>query len=385
MIGAATGGVVARTGRLVSPVWGSRTALERISTFDGAPDLSVNPPKRGGSPRQAGGNCAGLAPVLTGHVRARARPRLARSPPQERPPRVPRAGLTEARRRGRPFDWRGRPRLTSTADANWDGIMPPMRGLLESVPNFSTGRDPAAVAAIRAAVEAHARVLDVHSDPDHNRSVLTCVGEPDALVAGLAAGVAAAIERIDLTVHEGVHPRVGAADVVPLVRFRAGDARPELAARALGERIGRLGRAGDRLRRARRRPPPGVLPRGGARGSAGADRCGGRRAAVRAGDAARDRRRGAAGGAGAARGVQRRPAHGRRRRCTRRRRGGAGARRRPARRPGARPAAAAHRPRAGVDEPDRPRQAPRCTRWSPRSCGSRRHTASRWSGASWSA
>jgi glutamate formiminotransferase len=119
--------------------------------------------------------------------------------------------------------------------------MPPMRGLLESVPNFSTGRDPEAVAAIRAAVEVHAAVLDVHSDPDHNRSVLTCVGEPDALVAGLAAGVAAAIERIDLTAHEGVHPRVGAADVVPLVRFRAGDPEPELAARALGERIGRLG------------------------------------------------------------------------------------------------------------------------------------------------
>jgi glutamate formiminotransferase len=119
--------------------------------------------------------------------------------------------------------------------------MPPMRGLLESVPNFSTGRDPGAVAAIRAAVEAHASVLDVHSDADHNRSVLTCAGEPDALVAGLEAGVAAAIERIDLTAHEGVHPRVGAADVVPLVRFRAGDTRPELAARALGERIGRLG------------------------------------------------------------------------------------------------------------------------------------------------
>ena len=116
-----------------------------------------------------------------------------------------------------------------------------MRGLLESVPNFSTGRDRDAVAAIRSAVAAHAAVLDVHSDPDHNRSVLTCVGEPDALVAGLAAGIAAAIERIDLTGHEGVHPRVGAADVVPLVRFRPGDPRPEHAARALGERIGRLG------------------------------------------------------------------------------------------------------------------------------------------------
>jgi glutamate formiminotransferase len=116
-----------------------------------------------------------------------------------------------------------------------------MHGLLEAVPNFSTGRDPAAVAAIRAAVETHAAVLDVHSDPDHNRSVLTCVGEPVALVEGLAAGVAAAIERIDLREHEGVHPRVGAADVVPLVRFRPGDPEPERAAHALGERIGALG------------------------------------------------------------------------------------------------------------------------------------------------
>ena len=119
--------------------------------------------------------------------------------------------------------------------------MPPMPALLESVPNFSAGRDTAAVAAIRAAVEAHASVLDVHSDADHNRSVLTCVGTADGLVDGLAAAIAVAIERIDLTTHEGVHPRVGAADVVPLVRFRPGDPEPERVARALGERLGRLG------------------------------------------------------------------------------------------------------------------------------------------------
>jgi len=119
--------------------------------------------------------------------------------------------------------------------------MPPMPALLESVPNFSAGRDPATVAAIRAAVEAHAAVLDVHSDPDHNRCVLTCVGTAAGLVEGLAAAVSVAIERIDLTRHEGIHPRVGAADVVPLVRFRPGDPEPERVARALGERIGRLG------------------------------------------------------------------------------------------------------------------------------------------------
>jgi glutamate formiminotransferase len=116
-----------------------------------------------------------------------------------------------------------------------------MRGLLEAVPNFSVGHDLDVLAAIRAAIEAHACVLDVHADADHNRSVLTCVGDADGLVEGLGAGIAVAAERIDLGAHEGVHPRVGAADVVPIVRFRAGDPEPLRVARALGERIGRLG------------------------------------------------------------------------------------------------------------------------------------------------
>ena len=116
-----------------------------------------------------------------------------------------------------------------------------MRGLLEAVPNFSVGRDLDVLAAIRAAIERHARVLDVHADADHNRSVFTCVGDGAALVEGLEAGIAVAAERIDLGRHEGVHPRVGAADVVPVVRFREGDPEPARVARALGERIGRLG------------------------------------------------------------------------------------------------------------------------------------------------
>ena len=98
-----------------------------------------------------------------------------------------------------------------------------MRGLLESVPNFSEGRDAATLDAIRRALAAHARVLDVHADADHNRSVFTCIGTAVELVEGLAAAIAVAAERIDLGRHEGVHPRVGAADVVPIVRFRAGD------------------------------------------------------------------------------------------------------------------------------------------------------------------
>jgi glutamate formiminotransferase len=116
-----------------------------------------------------------------------------------------------------------------------------MRGLLESVPNFSEGRDAATLDAIRRALAAHARVLDVHADADHNRSVFTCVGVAADLVEGLASAIAVAAERIDLRTHDGVHPRVGAADVVPFVRFHAGDAEPEHAARVLGERIGALG------------------------------------------------------------------------------------------------------------------------------------------------
>jgi glutamate formiminotransferase / 5-formyltetrahydrofolate cyclo-ligase len=116
-----------------------------------------------------------------------------------------------------------------------------MRRLLEAVPNFSEGRDRKLLDEIRSAVEEHARVLDVHADGDHNRSVFTCVGELEPLVDGLAAAVEVAVRRIDLGRHQGVHPRVGAADVMPIVRFRPGDPAPRAAALALGERIGALG------------------------------------------------------------------------------------------------------------------------------------------------
>ena len=89
--------------------------------------------------------------------------------------------------------------------------------MLEAVPNVSEGRDTRAVRAIGDAFGSGARLLDVHSDPDHNRSVFTLVGEADALVTSLVSGVARAGELVDLRLHEGVHPRVGAADVVPVV------------------------------------------------------------------------------------------------------------------------------------------------------------------------
>ena len=110
---------------------------------------------------------------------------------------------------------------------------------LEAVPNFSEGRDRVTIDAIGDALAAHARLLDVHSDADHNRSVYTLVGAEDELVAALLAGIACARERIDLRGHEGAHPCIGAADVVPLVPIRETDAeRARVAALELARRVG---------------------------------------------------------------------------------------------------------------------------------------------------
>ena len=114
-----------------------------------------------------------------------------------------------------------------------------MRLPLESVPNFSEGRDRATLDALAGALSARARLLDVHADADHNRSVFTLVADEHALVEALVATIACARERIDLRRHEGAHPRVGAADVVPVVPLRPGDMeRAKRAALALAERVG---------------------------------------------------------------------------------------------------------------------------------------------------
>lgn len=90
--------------------------------------------------------------------------------------------------------------------------------MLEAVPNVSEGRSRATVERIGRAFAANgARLLDVHSDADHHRSVLTLAAEPGALEDALVAGTAAAVEAIDLERHDGVHPRIGAVDVVPVV------------------------------------------------------------------------------------------------------------------------------------------------------------------------
>jgi glutamate formiminotransferase len=110
---------------------------------------------------------------------------------------------------------------------------------LEAVPNFSEGRDRLTIDAIGEALAECARLLDVHSDADHNRSVYTLVGSEEELVAALLGGIEIARERIDLGRQEGAHPRIGAADVVPIVPIGEEDGeRAQAAALELGRRVG---------------------------------------------------------------------------------------------------------------------------------------------------
>lgn len=90
--------------------------------------------------------------------------------------------------------------------------------VVECVPNFSEGRDASRVEAIVAAMRMDGvRLLDWSMDADHNRSVVTIAGEPGAVVESAVRGVGKAVELIDLTTQQGVHPRIGAADVIPFV------------------------------------------------------------------------------------------------------------------------------------------------------------------------
>src|SRR5207249_7255957 len=94
-----------------------------------------------------------------------------------------------------------------------------MKRLIECVPNFSEGRDPAKVDAIVAVMSSvpGVYVLDREMDADHNRSVVTLAGEPDAVAEAAILGAGKAMELIDLTKHSGAHPRVGATDVLPCI------------------------------------------------------------------------------------------------------------------------------------------------------------------------
>ncbi len=94
-----------------------------------------------------------------------------------------------------------------------------MAKLVQCIPNFSEGRREEVVRAIVDAIDgaSAARVVDWSMDVDHNRAVVTFIGEPEDVHVSMLAGARVAVERIDLTKHKGGHPRVGAIDVIPLV------------------------------------------------------------------------------------------------------------------------------------------------------------------------
>ncbi|MGH2943728.1 MAG: glutamate formimidoyltransferase, partial [Solirubrobacteraceae bacterium] len=115
--------------------------------------------------------------------------------------------------------------------------------LLLTIPNVSEGRDAGLITAIGAAFGAPgARLLDVHSDPDHHRTVYTLAGTPGEIVAALVSGARACREHIDLRAERGSHPHVGALDVAPVVFLDAARRGPACAAALVaGEEFGRSG------------------------------------------------------------------------------------------------------------------------------------------------
>jgi len=94
--------------------------------------------------------------------------------------------------------------------------------LIECVPNFSEGRDPEKIDSIVQPFRGKegVKLLDYQRDKDHNRMVATVVGEPDSLRRAVIEAVAAAVDRIDMTGHQGQHPRMGAVDVIPFIPIR---------------------------------------------------------------------------------------------------------------------------------------------------------------------
>lgn len=115
--------------------------------------------------------------------------------------------------------------------------------LLLTIPNVSEGRDAAAIARIGDAFgSAGARLLDVHSDADHHRTVYTLAGATDEIVAALVAGARACVEHVDLRTERGSHPHVGALDVAPIVFLDAARRGAACAATLVaGEELGRAG------------------------------------------------------------------------------------------------------------------------------------------------
>ncbi len=119
--------------------------------------------------------------------------------------------------------------------------MAAMNRIMECVPNFSEGRDLNKVEKIADAFRGKegVRLLDYSSDKDHNRSVITVIGEPEALAGAVIEAIGIARDLIDMNFHEGQHPRMGAADVVPFIPIRNVTMEDAKAlARAVGREVG---------------------------------------------------------------------------------------------------------------------------------------------------
>jgi glutamate formiminotransferase len=112
--------------------------------------------------------------------------------------------------------------------------------LVECVPNFSEGRRSNVIAALVEAIQSvSVALLDVSSDADHNRTVITFAGEPDQVAEAMLRSARVAVEQIDLEQHRGVHPRIGAVDVIPFVPLRDISLHDCAAlARAFGQGVG---------------------------------------------------------------------------------------------------------------------------------------------------
>ncbi|MEG0091134.1 MAG: glutamate formimidoyltransferase, partial [Oscillospiraceae bacterium] len=97
-----------------------------------------------------------------------------------------------------------------------------MEKIIECVPNFSEGRDLEKVEKIVSPFRGkeNVKLLDYSTDKDHNRCVVTVVGEPQALADAMVEAIGIALQEIDMTKHEGQHPRMGAVDVVPFIPIR---------------------------------------------------------------------------------------------------------------------------------------------------------------------
>lgn len=118
-----------------------------------------------------------------------------------------------------------------------------MNKIVECVPNFSEGQDLKKIERIVDAFRAkkNIKLLDYSNDKDHNRMVVTVTGEPEAMKAAIIEAVGTAVKEIDLTRHEGQHPRIGAADVVPFIPVKGmhieeADALAKDTARMLAEK-----------------------------------------------------------------------------------------------------------------------------------------------------